>query len=71
MTNLMAQGDDTLDPRSGSVRHISPALTVASATAAVKPKLRGWFHAGTFPLAVDRIGLGEEFDPHAVYCCIQ
>src|SRR5258708_10316851 len=48
----MAQGDDTLDPRSGPVRHISPALTVASATAAVKPKLRGGFHAGPCPLAL-------------------
>jgi hemolysin III len=53
----MAQGDDSVDPLSGSVRHISPAQAVASATAAVqrlqtKPKLRGWFHAGTFPLAL-------------------
>jgi hemolysin III len=48
----MAQGDDALDPARGSVRHISPAQAVASATAAVKPKLRGWFHAGTFPLAL-------------------
>lgn len=59
----MAQGGDALDPRSGSVRQVSPAQAVASATASasaaaaaaaasVKPKLRGWFHAGVFPLAV-------------------
>ena len=52
-----------MDPRSGSVRQVSPAQAVASATAAVttatsaaaaavKPKLRGWSHAGFFPLAV-------------------
>lgn len=51
----MAQGGDALDPRPGSVRQVSPTQAVASATAAVvavKPKLRGWFHAGAFPLAV-------------------
>jgi hemolysin III len=48
----MAQGDDALEPLPGSVRHISPTQAVASATAAVKPKLRGWFHAVTFPLAL-------------------
>ena len=31
---------------------ISPKSTVASATVPLKPKLRGWFHAGTFPLAL-------------------
>jgi hemolysin III len=52
VTDLMAQGDEAFDPRFGAVRHISPAQAVASATAAVKPKLRGWFHAGAFPFAV-------------------
>lgn len=66
MTNLMAQGGDSVDPRPAAVRQVSPAQAVASATtavtnasaaaaaaaAAVKPKLRGWFHAGVFPLAV-------------------
>jgi hemolysin III len=48
----MAQGGGALDPPPGSVRQVSPAQAVASATAAVKPKLRGWFHAGAFPLAL-------------------
>jgi hemolysin III len=59
VTNVMAQGGDALNPRPESVRQVSPAHVVASATAAtnaaaaaVKPKLRGWFHAGVFPLAV-------------------
>lgn len=52
MTNLMAQGDDSYESRASGVRHISPAQAVASATAVVKPKLRGWFHAGAFLPAV-------------------
>ncbi len=52
MTNLMTQGGDAFDPRSASVSQISPGQAVADATAAIKPKLRGWFHAGVFPLAV-------------------
>ncbi len=59
MTNLMGSGGDALDPRTSSVRHVSPAEAVASATEAaaqrlqqVKPKLRGWFHAGAFPLVL-------------------
>lgn len=59
MTNLMGSGGDALDPRASAVRHVSPAQAVASATEAAaqrlhhaKPKLRGWFHAGTFPLAL-------------------
>jgi hemolysin III len=30
----------------------SPLVAAAAAVAAVKPKLRGWIHAGTFPLAL-------------------
>ncbi len=56
MTNLMAQGDDAGDPGGLGVKHVSPGQAVAAnaavAVTAVKPKLRGWFHAGTFPLAV-------------------
>jgi hemolysin III len=48
----MTQDGDAFDSSARSVRQISPAQAVASATEAVKPKLRGWFHAGTFPLAV-------------------
>lgn len=59
MTNLMGPGGEALDPRTSAVRHVSPSQAVASATEAAaqalqhaKPKLRGWFHAGTFPLAL-------------------
>lgn len=59
MTNLMGTGDDALDPSGSAVRHVSPAQAVASATEAAaqrlqgaKPRLRGWFHAGAFPLAL-------------------
>ena len=52
MTNLMAHGDEGSVTPGGPVRHVSPAQAVASATQAVKPKLRGWLHAGTFPLAL-------------------
>jgi hemolysin III len=48
----MTQDGDALDPLARAVRQINPAQAVASATAAAKPKLRGWFHAGVFPLAV-------------------
>lgn len=59
MTNLMGPGGEAMDRRASTVRHVSPAQAVASATEAAtqalqnaKPKLRGWFHAGTFPLAL-------------------
>lgn len=59
MTNLMGPGGEALEPRASAVRHVSPSQAVASATEAAaqalqhaKPKLRGWFHAGTFPLAL-------------------
>src|SRR5438445_12093674 len=52
VTNLMAHGDEGPVPQGSAVRHVSPAVAVASATQAVKPKLRGWLHAGTFPLAL-------------------
>lgn len=59
MTNLMGPGGEAVDPRTSAVRQVSPAQAVASATEAAaqalqhaKPKLRGWFHAGTFPLAL-------------------
>lgn len=55
----MGPGGEAVDPRKSAVRQVSPAQAVASATEAAaqalqyaKPKLRGWFHAGTFPLAV-------------------
>lgn len=55
----MGPGGEALDPRTSAVRHVSPSQAVASATEAAtqalqhaKPKLRGWFHAGTFPLAL-------------------
>ncbi|MGH3414953.1 MAG: PAQR family membrane homeostasis protein TrhA [Actinocrinis sp.] len=44
----MARGGDFPEPPGAGVRDVS----TSQATAAVKPKLRGWFHAGTFPLAV-------------------
>jgi len=52
VTNLMAHGDEGALAPGSSVRHVSPAQAVASATQAVRPKLRGWLHAGTFPLAL-------------------
>lgn len=59
MTNLMGPGGEAVDPRKSAVRQVSPVQAVASATEAAaqalqhaKPKLRGWFHAGTFPLAL-------------------
>ena len=52
MTNLMAHGDEGALSPGSPVRHVSPAQAVASATQAVKPKLRGWLHAGTFPVAL-------------------
>lgn len=48
----MAQGDDRAQPDGTGVSHLSPMDAVAYATVAVKPKLRGWLHAGTFPLAL-------------------
>lgn len=55
----MGPGGEAVDPRKSAVRQVSPAQAVASATEAAaqalqyaKPKLRGWFHAGTFPLAL-------------------
>lgn len=41
----MTEGD-------GGVTDLTPAEVVASATAALRPKLRGWLHAGAFPPAV-------------------
>ena len=52
MTNLMAHGDQGNHRKRAVVSQISPKRAVASATMPLKPKLRGWFHAGTFPLAL-------------------
>ena len=41
----MTEGD-------GRVTDLTPGAAVASATAALRPKLRGWLHAGAFPLVL-------------------
>jgi hemolysin III len=48
----MAQGDGGIDPRQNAVPDVTMGLAVASATTLPKPRLRGWFHVGTFPLAL-------------------
>lgn len=59
VTNLMGAGGEAVEPSGPTVRQVSPGQAVASATEAAvqalysaKPKLRGWFHAGVFPLAL-------------------
>jgi hemolysin III len=61
VTNLMADGDDATHGAQAPVTELSPGQAVASAVAQLprpvaelleKPRLRGWLHAGTFPLAL-------------------